>query len=138
MTRSACVCAAALVSLFLASRAVAQLSGSIALISDYRFRGVSLSEKRPAAQIAFAYDHPQGGYAGVLISSVQFPDQSRRALFLPYAGYVQTRAGFNWETGAAYYQSIGNTDYDYPEIYFGISSHRVSARIYYAHDYFAF
>ena len=36
--------------LILADAAWAQLSGSVTLTSDYRFRGISLSDEKPALQ----------------------------------------------------------------------------------------
>lgn len=136
MSPPALACVVALAGSLLAFNTCAEVSGSLALISDYRFRGVSLSDEKPAAQLGLAYDHPRGWYTGALLSSVQFANQSRRTQLLPYLGYVQVRSGFNWEVGADYYTFSDNHDYDYPEVYFGITSNHISGRIYYARDYF--
>ena len=47
----------------------ARVSGSVAVVSDYLFRGVSLSEGRPAAQLNVNYDDASGWYAGGFASS---------------------------------------------------------------------
>jgi uncharacterized protein (TIGR02001 family) len=51
-------------------------SANVALVSDYRFRGISQTYKRPAIQGGFDYSHSSGLYAGVWGSSVsghQYP-----------------------------------------------------------------
>jgi len=121
-----------------ATPACAQVSGSATLLSDYRYRGISLSDGQPAAQLSVAYDLPGGAYAGVLASSVRFaqpggPD----ALLLPYVGYAhRLRPGLTWEVGAQYSRFVGSCDWCYAEWYAGLSSEHFGGRIYYAHDYF--
>src|SRR3954447_11317195 len=53
-----------------AGSASAQLTGHLSLLSDYIFRGESLSEDRPAVQAGLAYDHSSGLFIGALRSSV--------------------------------------------------------------------
>jgi len=110
----------------------------LSLVSDYRYRGVSLSAGDPALQASFAYDHPSGFYAGLFASSVAFAVSSHRELeLLPYAGYVRRLAsGLAAEIGAEYAAFTGPEDYDYPELYVGIAGDRVSARLYYSPRYF--
>jgi hypothetical protein len=40
--------------------ACAQVSGSATLLSDYRFRGVSLSDGQPAVQLGVAWERDDG------------------------------------------------------------------------------
>lgn len=130
--------AIALCGLLLAFEVRAQVSGSLTLVSDYRYRGVSLSDENPAAQASVAYDHSSGWYAGAFGSSVDVSGQSRRDLqLLSYFGYA-SRAGerLTWEAGASYYAFTGGGGYDYPEVYWGLASTNVSGRIYYAPRYF--
>lgn len=136
MSRSVSACVLALVSSLFATGVYADFSGSLALLSDYRFRGVSLSDTKPAAQLGLAYDHPRGWYTGASLSTVQFFNQSQRTQFIPYLGYVQVHSDFNWEVGTDYYAFADNHYYDYPELYCGISAHRFSGRIYFAQHYF--
>src|SRR5215470_11326006 len=46
----------------------AQISASVAAVSDYRFRGISQSDRKPALQGSVAYDHPSGLFAGLFVS----------------------------------------------------------------------
>ena len=130
--------AVTLMALFVAFEASAQVSGSLSFVSDYRFRGESLSNEKPAAQLSVAYDRPSGWYAGAFGSTIQLANQSSRNLqLLTYAGYARRMAsGLNWDLGADYSAFSGAGDYNYAELYSGIASENVSGRIYYAPDYF--
>ena len=41
------------------------VSGTLTLVSDYRFRGISLSDEDPALQVSLAVDHESGYYGAV-------------------------------------------------------------------------
>lgn len=117
----------------------AQVSGSVALVSDYRLRGVSLSDRGPAVQASLGYDGATGCYAGVFASSLQFGRAQRtRAQLLTYAGYAwRLRDGLNAEAGVNYSAFFGGASgYDYPELYVGLTADRLSGRVYYATRYF--
>ncbi|MCI4568316.1 TorF family putative porin [Lysobacter sp. CFH 32150] len=117
----------------------AQVSGSVALVSDYRLRGVSLSDRGPAVQFGLAYDRSNGWYAGAFASSLKFGRaQQLRAQLLSYAGYAwRLRDGLDAEAGVSYSAFFGGTSgYDYPELYVGLSAERLSGRLYYAPRYF--
>ncbi len=130
--------AVALSALLFAAEACAQVSGSFTLVSDYRFRGVSLSDSRPAAQLSIAYDHADGWYTGVYASSVRLARWSGVDVqLLPYLGYARrVRPGLSWELGAEYAMFSGGLGYDYPEFYVGLASDHLNGRIYYASRYF--
>lgn len=114
----------------------AQVSGSVALVSDYRFRGISLSDERPAAQLGVAYDGRGAWYAGALVSVVR-PSQQARAQWLTYLGMTRPlRADLDWEAGVEYASIVGDSGYAYPEVYLGLGSEHYSARVYYARNYF--
>jgi uncharacterized protein (TIGR02001 family) len=117
----------------------AQISGSVTLVSDYRFRGVSLSRNRPAAQLGAVYDDPRGWYAGAFGSTVEFAYPSSRELqTIGFLGYVwRLPSGLSTEVGAEYSAFTGAGSYSYPEVYWGIASENLSARLYYAPRYFA-
>ena len=48
----------------------AQLGASVAVDSDYRFRGVTLSESGPTARASFNYDAANGCYGGASATRV--------------------------------------------------------------------
>lgn len=116
----------------------AQWSGRVGVVSDYRYRGASLSDGEASAQLSVAYDGERGGYAGVLVSSVRFPfGIGADTLILPYAGHAWSlRSGLSVEVGAQYHQFASWSRYDYPEVYAGLSTQRLNARLYYARHYF--
>jgi uncharacterized protein (TIGR02001 family) len=122
----------------LCANAAAQWSGSVAVVSDYRYRGVSLSDNDPAVQATFDYDDPSGFYAGTFLSNVRFAFASGRELqALPFIGYVwQLPSGVSGEVGVNYSVFSRTHDYDYPEIYAGFGSGNWSGRLYYTPRYF--
>src|SRR5690349_12947644 len=95
-------CSAALLLTLSSCAALAQVSGSVALLSDYRFRGVSLSNGKPVAQAGVAYDAPQRWYAGGLVSAVLagcFPDCGGLQGVV-YAGYAARQSnGLAFDVG---------------------------------------
>jgi uncharacterized protein (TIGR02001 family) len=123
----------------LAADASAQLSGSASIVSNYRHRGITLSENEPAAQFGLAYDAPEGWYAGVFASTVEFVITPGRELqTVPFAGYAWRAAnGLTWEAGGDYAFFSGRArSYDYPEMYLGVASENISGRLYYSSRYF--
>jgi uncharacterized protein (TIGR02001 family) len=129
----------ALLLALLAADVSAQISGTASFVTNYRFRGVSLSENKPAAQFGIAYDDAQGGYAGAFASTVEFATPSGTQLqAVPFVGYAWRNAtGVSWEVGADYSVFTGSAQaYDYPEVYVGAASENLSARLYYSTRYF--
>ena len=130
--------ALALWSLSLAGGAWAQLSGSLGIVSDYRYRGVSLSDGKPAAQLGVAYDGADGWYAGAFASTADFGRPARDDVqVLPYAGYAASFfPGLAWDAGLSYSAFLRNHDYAYPELYWGLATDHLRARLSYARRYF--
>lgn len=118
----------------------AQVSGDVALLSDYRFRGESLTEGRPALQAGVNYDHSSGLFVGALVSNVRIdPDVVGLGAQI-YGGYTRPigeRAA--WDIGVVTYvfpqPSMGPT-YNYTEAFVGASFDTLSSRLYYTHSYF--
>jgi uncharacterized protein (TIGR02001 family) len=121
-----------------AADAHAQLSGSASLVSNYRYRGVSLSHNDPAAQAALVYDHPEGFYAGAFASTVRigYPTSNEvQGIF--FAGYARsTPSGATWEAGVVYSGFTGATSYAYPELLVGAAYEKISARLHYSPNYY--
>jgi len=122
------------------AQAAAQVSGGVALLSDYRFRGISLSDRRPALQGWASYDHPSGLYAGALVSTISIygldPELSAEA----YGGYayaLSPRAALDVTVSRYFYpESSVQGSYDFNDFSFGASLDRVNARVHYSGDYF--
>jgi uncharacterized protein (TIGR02001 family) len=114
--------------------ASAQLSGSVALLSDYRYRGISLSNDRPAAQAGIAYDHETGLYGGGFATNAYVGRDTLQTI--AYAGFSRRlRPDLSWDCGASYYAYSGNSEYNYGEVYCGVATDRLSAKLYYSPDY---
>lgn len=123
--------------------AFAQVTGSVAVHSDYRHRGVSYSERDPAAQFTLAWDHPVGFFAGASATSVKiesgYTDTRLQALY--YVGYVgELVEKINWEAGVLRYTYPGSKSvpsWDYTEWYVGLDRDNSSLRVFQSPDYFA-
>ncbi|HEY7740572.1 MAG TPA: TorF family putative porin, partial [Steroidobacteraceae bacterium] len=50
----------------------AEVSYTVTAVSDYDFRGVSLSAKDPALQASIDYAHDSGFYAGAWASNIDY------------------------------------------------------------------
>jgi uncharacterized protein (TIGR02001 family) len=126
--------------LLTATEAVAQLSGSFTLLSDNRYRGVSLSDRRPALQADIAYDHTSGLYAGAVASTVHIEGASSSLSGEGYAGFAHLLSErVSYDLGAArflYPYSEIHGSYDYSEAYVGMSLDNVHARLHYSDKYY--
>ena len=88
--------------LLVATAARAQASASVALVSDDRYRGVSLSDGRPVLQFGAGYDADDGGYAGGFLSGARL-DGRDAARWQLYAGRARRFGdGASWDVGAQY------------------------------------
>ena len=92
------------------------LSGSVALVSDYRFRGVSLSGGDPAIQGGMTLGHDSGFYVGAWSSSINggaVYGQQELDLFAGWTGAVTDAAKFDVGLLKYVYPSghVGKADY---------------------------
>jgi uncharacterized protein (TIGR02001 family) len=126
------------VTALVATASFAQVSGTASLLSDDRFRGVSLTQGHFAAQLDVAYDHPSGLYAGAFVSNVEFdPSSGQHTQGIGYAGYARRlQSGWSVDAGAAYSDFSNDADYRYWELHAGIASDVLSARLYFSPNYF--
>jgi len=126
--------------LLTATEAVAQVSGGFALLSDNRYRGVSLSDRRPALQADIAYDYTSGLYAGAVASTVYIEGASSSLSGEGYAGFAHPLSQrVSFDLGAArflYPYSDMHGSYDYSEAYAGVSLDNVHARLHYSDRYY--
>ncbi|UMR29738.1 TorF family putative porin [Massilia sp. MB5] len=130
MLASACLVGAA-------PAASAQVSGSIAYASDYRFRGMSLSDGRASLQFGLAYDGRDGWYAGALLAGTRLDAGRTGQHLLAYGGYAQRLAnGLVWELGSSRSAFSQEPGYGYGELYAGLAGERLGMRLYYSPNYF--
>ena len=95
------------------------VSAGATVVSDYRFRGISRSDRRPAVQGSVTVRHDSGFYASVWASSVSgYVANGADAEIDLVAGYRRTFGGTTFDGGATYYVFPGsngaNTDYVEP------------------------
>ncbi len=112
------------------------ISGNFGLTSDYRFRGISQSNKKPAVQGGIDFEHKSGFYLGNWNSSVsEWTAANGAGLEMDfYGGYATEIAGVGLDLGAIYYYYPGakiNTtstknEYNTQEIYIGLEYGPVS------------
>ena len=122
------------------SAAAAQVTATASVVSDYLFRGVSLSDQKPAAQASINYDDAGGWYAGAFGSTVQlFNESTTSGQAVAYLGAVLPAGnGFNWDLGTDYSVFSDGRSYDYGEVYAGVTSRSLTARLHYSPNYFGF
>lgn len=94
------------------------ISGGIAVTSDYRFRGLSLSGEEIAVQPTITVSHESGFYAGVWGSNIDDTPLYGEVEIDLYAGYnTDIAEGTNFDIGVIYYwypdgdSAAGNSDY---------------------------
>lgn len=121
------------------SIAAAQLSANVAVVSDYRFRGVSQTFKKPALQGGADYVHESGAYIGTWASMVDkdFITDSKGIELDIYGGYkFPLGAGWTGDVGLLQYLYPGESFWNTTELYLGASwewfsvkySHSISKR----------
>src|SRR5689334_3373903 len=133
-------CALSLCALMIAIGAAlparAQLGGHITLSTDYRYRGESLTEGRPALQAGIDYQHASGAFLGALGSTIRVDSEVSGVGGQLYGGYARAlSAALSWELGAvAYLFPSPRTEprYTYAELFIGLTFERISTRVFYA------
>ncbi len=117
--------------------ALAQVSASLSLQSDYRLRGVSLTDRNPALSLSASGDLSNGVYLGGSLIGQQTSEGLRDLGHMEYLGYaVRTADGAAWDVG------VNNQDLTlyggrpfrlkYSEVYVGVSKSDFSARLHYS------
>ena len=131
--------------LTLPAGAMAAVSSTVNLASDYTFNGVSQTGNDPALQASLDYAVDSGFYAGTWASNVDFgTGEDTNIEWDVYAGqYFQLNDKFGLDTGIAYYTYHGDdasSTYNYPEAYakLGYSSSMGDSEVnfWYSWDYF--
>lgn len=92
-----------------------ELSGNVGLVSDYRFRGISLSDRDPAIQGGIDLSHKSGFFIGTWASSIADYGGSNVELDL-YGGYAGQAAGVDYSVSFLGYLYPGGSGVDYYEL----------------------
>lgn len=132
-------------SLMAASTAtMAEISGNVALVSDYVFRGASQTDNQMALQGGFDYEHDSGLYVGTWASNVDssfFNSDSLNSGTDPqieldlYAGFSSEFGnGIGYDLGYLRYEYPGYGDADTNEVYASLSYSDFSASVNYSDE----
>ena len=122
--------------------AMAEISGNVTLATDYRFRGISQTDRDPAIQGGFDYEHESGLYAGIWASNIQFAGSIEMDYYGGYAGNINDNIGF--DVGVIYYDypsdnQGSDNDLEFWEFYGGLSGDAgpvsLSGKLSYSPDY---
>lgn len=127
-----------------ATAAQAEISATVTGVSDYDFRGVSLSAKDPALQASVDYSNDSGFYVGIWGSNIDYGNDVDGDIEIDlYGGFAgETEAGLGWDAGIVWYtypdsdsSDTKSKINDYPEIYFGLSYNFFEVKQWYTNDY---
>lgn len=87
------------------------LSGNLGVFSDYRFRGISQTNKKPAIQGGIDFAHKSGLYLGNWNSNVDSALYNGANIEMDfYGGWKTSVEGFGIDLGAIYYYYPGSGD----------------------------
>ena len=121
--------------LALAGAAHAEVSSSIAIVSDYDFRGFTQTANKPALQASLDYAHESGWYIGTWASNIDFGSTVPQTETDLYTGFSSSVGDFGWDVGIVYYGYNGNSDLNFAELYGKVSYKIVSGALYYSNDF---
>jgi len=136
-TRRGGTLAAAIAATLLAQAAHAQLSTTIGVDSDYRYRGVSLSNSNPSPRLTLNIEGAERWYAGASATRASLTRQDTYPQLTAYAGWLAGAVDRgSVEIGAVGSHFAGSSGYDFVEGYVGLLAREWSARLYLSPDYY--
>ena len=128
----------ALVLMASASIAHAQLSGTVTLVSDYDFRGITQSAQDPALQGSIDWASDSGLYLGAWASNIDFGNEFDADIEVDlYAGFTGGE-DITWDIGFIYYGYPGESDADFQELYASATYSFLTGKIWYSNEFGGF
>ena len=120
-------------------------TGTLAVLSDYSPRGISLSDRRPALHARLDYNHPEGPYVGAAITNIRLNDGGQGTSETNLYGGIRKRWGeYNVDLGGIGYIYEGVPSYfhyDFFELKAALGKNfdwgTLTGTIYYSPNYFA-
>ena len=92
--------------------------GSVAVVNDYLFRGLSQTNWKPAVQPGIEYDHASGWYVGAWGSNISWlSDASTDAAHISSSVELDFYTGFRGNFGGGVSYDVGIYEYYYPGSY---------------------
>jgi len=140
MNRLINVCFAAVMLGSAVSASAADIAGNVALVTDYRFRGISQNHGRfsPAIQGGFDWASDMGIYLGTWASNVSLGTEASIETDL-YGGYKgKFKEDFAYDVGYLYYgyPQDGSNHLAYSEFYTSVSAFGGKVGVNYSPNYF--
>jgi uncharacterized protein (TIGR02001 family) len=120
------------------SVALAQFSGTVAVTSDYDYRGYSQTSGDMALQGSVNYSHDSGFYAFAWGSTLDWGPGSDADIEVDYVvGFTNAigDTGVNFDVGFLYYDYPGAGASDFLEIYGGLSWNIFKIKVSYSDDF---
>jgi len=120
-----------------------EITGNVAITTDYLFRGISQTDSDPAIQGGLDAVHESGFYAGIWGSNVDFAGSLELDYYAGFSSFFNEQ--ITYDMGVIYYDYPGGSlgdgvDPEFWETYGGLSYDFVSAlltgKISYSPDYF--
>lgn len=97
---------------------VSNVAGSVVIVNDYLFRGLSQTNQKPALQPGIEYDHASGWYVGAWGSNISWlSDVSTSAAPLSSSVELDFYAGYRGSFNADWTYDAGLYGYYYPGSY---------------------
>ena len=99
------------------------LSGEIGIATDYRFRGLSLSDKEPEGTAMLSVAHKSGFYGSVWASNVDLGSGKADDLEADWTiGFSKDVGNLNFDVGGIYYTYLGDHTLNYVEGYAAVGT----------------
>ena len=129
---------AALAMMASASIAHAQLSGTVTVVSDYDFRGITQTAQDPALQGSIDWASDSGLYLGAWASNIDFGNSFDADIEVDlYAGFSGGE-DVAWDVGFIYYAYPGESDADFQELYASVTYSFLTGKIWYSDEFGGF
>lgn len=118
-----------------------QIGGVVSIYNDDRYRGVSVSDRRPVGTLDLSYDASTGLYASASGAIVDTRDEGFRLLSVSFSGgYAwKIRPGFSADLGVSHFRfshySGLSSGRGFTEIYAGLAGRILGGRISFSPNY---
>lgn len=108
-----------------------------AVVWDYDFRGISQSSGNPALQLGTTFAHDSGLYVGAWGSTIDFGPGDPEVELDFYGGFAGGDAteSIAYDVGIIYYTYVSKSDYNFAEVYAGITKGWFNAKVSYGWDF---
>lgn len=110
------------------------ISANVNLINDYKFRGISQTDRGRALQGGFDYNHESGAYAGVWASSIEFADNIAMNYYAGLTGNVTDAVGY--DVGVLVFEYPGQSSINTVEVYGALDYAGLTGKLSYTDNYF--